>query len=175
MGLVRCGVADTPLHTLRGLESPSQFGLFWAPHLFWTPPDEAIKAGSSTPTVVQECSFGGGLKRCTVCNTHRHDGRNTTRKEMASPDINGRPLALHTQLRPIAFVQPYCGTFVGCLRLLVVSPSATKMVLRWCTAVLPKFPHCYCCKRDPNRPLRPRGIGFGTLLELCAGFLGQRL
>jgi len=34
------------------------------------------------------------------------------------------------------------------------------------TAVLPKIPHYNCCKRVPNRPLRPRRGRFGILLEL---------
>jgi len=42
------------------------------------------------------------------------------------------------------------------------------------TAVLPKFPHSNCCKRVPNRPLRPHRGRFGTLLELLQwGILGR--
>jgi len=170
VGLVRCGVADTPLHTLRGLESPSQFGLFWAPHLFWTPPDEAIKAGFSTPTVVQDCRLAVDSSAVQYC-THRHDRRNTTRKEMASPDNNGRPLALHTQLRPIAVVQPYCGTFVGCLRLLVVSPSATKYSPAVVYSRSPKNPTLQLSQeRSKSASTTPRNRIWNTFGSVCGIF-----
>jgi len=42
------------------------------------------------------------------------------------------------------------------------------------TAVLSKIPHSNCCKRVPNRPLRPRRGRFGTFLELLqCGIFGR--
>jgi len=43
--------------------------------------------------------------------------------------------------------------------------SLTPSILFLITAVLPKIPHSNCCKRVPNRSLRPRRGRFGTLLQ----------
>jgi len=54
---------------------------------------------------------------------------------------------------------------------LFIPPALCSGVCPWVqdgqsTAVLSKIPHSNCCKRVPNRPLRPRRGRFGTLLEL---------
>ena len=55
-----------------------------------------------------------------------------------------------------------------------VSNGRTQPELWSFTAVLPKFPHCNCPKRVPNRPPRPRRGRFGRLLELLqCGILGR--
>jgi len=81
---------------------------------------------------------------------------------IAAPNCTCKPKAVYVVCGLLCAVRRTCEPFV-------VSVKKAQH-----TAVLPRTPHCTCCKRVPNRPQRPHRGRFGTLLELLQWWIFGR-